>query len=196
LRLPDDNQPALRTAIAPMVEDMQIAVGCDGYVSDSPELAALALPAPEAGREEDDHGGKDAANNIIGPNFRVDEWIDDPQNDEWWNNASDEQWTPDCVIAGTGELNAAVWAGAEGVQDAYYRLRPELVRITLIGKSETDALSADQDSDPADPFWDGLAAIEDRALIQSVPGLRGRDYQTLTERFRPANLGWRYPHVP
>lgn len=189
LHLPtQNNSPIPRVAIGPMIEDMQVAVGCDGYLDAPPELPLM--PDPDVGFEE----VGDEANNQ--PNRIIDEWTDDKTRDEWLGNAASEAWAPDCVYYGTGEEARDLWPNAgpaseQGVGPGF-RLSPQSIRVTLLGKSETRA--AGEADDPNDEFYNQLFSIEDRPKMDTVAG--AREYLTLTERFSPRNLRWRDPFVP
>ena len=64
------------------------------------------------------------------------------------------------------------------------------MRITLVAKPDTLASGADA---AADAFYNQIVAIEDRPTMNSV--IVGREYRTLTERFRVRNSHWRDPAV-
>src|SRR5205085_6523055 len=49
LHLPGSQSEPIAIAIGPIVEDMQIAVGCDGWLAAS---ATATMPAPDVGFEE------------------------------------------------------------------------------------------------------------------------------------------------
>ncbi len=195
LYLPDGVTLPPRTAVGPMIEDMQVAVGCDGWSSLSPGVGTQngQRPPPELGFEELGPGSGPFANQA---NRKVDERADtdDRGNDEWVGNAAQESWAPDCVFWGTGERNASKWAIAGPASEALdapgFRLSPQVVRITLLAKPDT--LAGGQDA-AADPFYTKLVAIEDRATIDSIVG--NREYRTLTERFAPHNAHWRDPDI-
>lgn len=181
----DDGSPPPTIAVGPMIEDMQVAVGCDGYT----DLAAAdaSIPVPDAGLAEQ---GPTEGLNAGQPNFQIDE---NPsgngrERDEWLGNARNEVWAPDCVFHGTAQESAAAWAAVESDQNPppNFRMSPQTVRITLVGSSETEEAAG------------GLAtlevlAVEDRAPIDSAVGTRQRF--TLTEVFTPPNLRWRDPTV-
>jgi prepilin-type N-terminal cleavage/methylation domain-containing protein len=191
LYLPSSQFQPPRVAIGPMIEDMQVAVGCDGWGLDSAPVLDNLVPVPELGFEE-----KGPA---IGPfagmnNRKVDERdgdADDRGNDEWVGNAN-ETWAPDCVSWGTGERNYVEWATAgpafEALPAPGFRLSPTVVRVTLLAKPDTIASGSDVE---VDAFFNQLVAIEDRPTMDSVVGKR--EYRTLTERFSVRNAHWRDP---
>jgi prepilin-type N-terminal cleavage/methylation domain-containing protein len=193
LPVPGANPP--RTAVGPMIEDMQVAVGCDGWspLSEGVGTDNGQRPPPEVGFEEQGPGSGPFANQA---NRKVDERADtdDRGNDEWVGNASEETWAPDCVFWGTGERNANLWAVAGPASEALpapgFRLSPQVVRVTLLAKPDTLAGGGDAANDA---FYNQLVAIEDRATIESIVG--NREYRTLTERFAPQNAHWRNPAV-
>ncbi|GEM_PF-1247128 len=183
-RLPQLNLPTQdgsnvpRTAIGPMIVDMQVAAGCDGWI-DEGDLP-LGTPGPDDGFSETGQGAV--------ANRRVDELADEDNrgNDEWVGNSRNEEWAPDCVYHGTAERNVDEWDGVEGALAAS-RFAPQVVRVTLVGKSEIMPAVSASNVDQA--FYSQIAPIEDRPLIDAV--VTGRDYQVLTERFTPRNLRWR-----
>jgi prepilin-type N-terminal cleavage/methylation domain-containing protein len=192
LHLPTNDASAVpRTAIGPMIEDMQVAVGCDGW---DPNNLPDDIPVPDPGFEEKGPNTNGQVQGDGEPNKAVDERTisDDRGNDEWVGNAVDEQWAPDCVYFGTGERWALDWAGAGPPSEIGnapgFRLAPQMLRVTLVGKPETMASAG---LDITDPFYTELAAIEDRPVIDAV--VTGREYQVLTERFSPRNIRWRDP---
>jgi prepilin-type N-terminal cleavage/methylation domain-containing protein len=199
-RMPTLYLPAIgfnppRTAIGPMMEDMQIAVGCDGWspLSEGVGTEPGKRPPPDIGFEEQGPGSGPFANMA---NRKVDERADtdDRGNDEWIGNAAQETWAPDCVFWGTGERNANLWAvsgpASEALPAPGFRVSPQMVRVTLLAKPDTMAGGADA---AAEPFYTQLVAIEDRATIESIVG--NREYRTLTERFALHNAHWRNPAV-
>jgi hypothetical protein len=197
LHLPTANNPAPRTAVGPMIEDMQVAVGCDGMDNTNPipEQYTL-LRHPEAGFEE--KGPKTGGGNDLVPNRMVDEWdlVDERDNDEWVGNAQVEQWAPDCVYWGTGERLRDQWpvngpASEQKVAPGYH-ISPQVVRVTLLAKSETRDLAGENIN--VDDFYNQLFEIEDRPQTNTVVG--ARSYETLTERFSPRNLHWRPADIP
>jgi prepilin-type N-terminal cleavage/methylation domain-containing protein len=192
LYLPNNNAQPPRVAIGPMIEDMQVAVGCDGWSSMSQPVVDNLVPVPDFGFEE--------IGPISGPlaglpNRKVDERAgddDDRGNDEWLGNATTEVWAPDCVSWGTAERNAIEWAamgpGFETAAGPGFRMSPQIVRVTLLAKPDT--LAGGQDS-VADAFYNQLVAIEDRPTMETAVG--NREYRTLTERFQVRNGHWRDP---
>ncbi len=195
LYLPTADLQPPRIAIGPMVEDMQVAVGCDGWSSLSAGIGTDPgqRPPPDLGFEEQGPGSGPFANQA---NRKVDERddTDDRGNDEWVGNASPESWAPDCVFWGTGERNANQWAvsgpASEGLDAPGFRLSPQVIRVTLLAKADTLAGGSDSQTDA---FFTQLVAIEDRATIESIVG--NREYRTLTERFSPHNAHWRDPDI-
>lgn len=191
LYLPSNQVQPPRVAIGPMIEDMQVAVGCDGWGTMSPPVDANLVPPPDLGFEEKGPASGPFAN---APNRKVDERAgndDDRGNDEWVGNAN-ELWAPDCVTWGTGERNAIEWATSgppfEALPAPGFRLSPQVVRITLLAKPDTVAGGSDV---LTDAFYNQLVAIEDRPTMPSVAG--NREYRTLTERFAVRNAPWRDP---
>ncbi|MFV8752581.1 PilW family protein [Nannocystaceae bacterium ST9] len=195
LYLPSANVQPPRIAIGPMIEDMQVAVGCDGW---SPLSVGVGTDEgqrrpPDLGFEEQGPGSGPFANQA---NRKVDERddTDDRGNDEWVGNATQESWAPDCVFWGTGERNAEQWALAGPASEAFdapgFRMSPQVIRITLLAKPDTLAGGSDSQTDA---FFNQLVAIEDRATIESIVG--NREYRTLTERFTPHNAHWRDPDI-
>jgi prepilin-type N-terminal cleavage/methylation domain-containing protein len=192
LYLPSNNFPPPRVAIGPMIEDMQVAVGCDGWSTLSQPVADNLVPPPDFGFEE----LGPASGPLAGlPNRKVDERAgddDDRGNDEWLGNATTELWAPDCVSWGTAERNAIEWAttgpGFEGSAGPGFRMSPQIVRVTLLAKPDTLAGGGDS---IVDAFYNQLVAIEDRPTMQTAVG--NREYRTLTERFQVRNGHWRDP---
>lgn len=188
LHLPDSNSPPSAVAVGPMIEDMQVAVGCDGYSALAAGNASPPINPPDLGFEE------------LGPavgatagvaNHSIDENPSgsDRDRDEWIGNARSEQLAPDCVWYGTAERDPVGWTAIEGTQNPppNFRMSPQSIRITLVGSAETDEAAG------------GLAtlevlAVEDRPPTDSSVGIRQRF--TLTEVFTPKNLRWRDPTVP
>ncbi|PRQ08759.1 PilW family protein [Enhygromyxa salina] len=191
LYLPSANVQPPRVAIGPMIEDMQVAVGCDGWAPDSQPVLDNLVPPPDIGFEEQGPAAGPLANQA---NRKLDDRAEDGDrgNDEWLGNASAEAWGPDCVSWGTGERNAAEWAaggpGFEALAAPGFRMSPQVVRVTLLAKPDTMAGGADA---VTDAFYNELVAIEDRPTMDSVVG--SREYRTLTERFRVRNTHWRDP---
>lgn len=183
LYLPGGDADPPRVAIGPMIEDMQVAVGCDGWAPDSGPVLANLVPEPDPGFEEQGPADGPLAGQA---NRKVDDRAeqDDRGNDEWLGNATEETWGPDCVSWGTAERNKDEWAPT-GVG---FRMSPQIVRVTLLAKPDNMAAGADA---AGDAFYDQLVAIEDRPSMDSAA--QGREYKTLTERFRVRNSHWRDP---
>lgn len=188
LHLPGGDSPPLAVAIGPMIEDMQIAVGCDGYTPAGVAAATTPINDPALGFEE----VGPAEGPFAGlPNRTVDEnsvASGARGRDEWLGNAVDEAWAPDCVFYGTAEYDALGWEGVEGSLNPPppHRMSPQDVRITLVASGEFDEEAG------------GLGtlevlAVEDRPVMDSEVGVRQRF--TLTERFSPDNLRWRDPEI-
>lgn len=191
LYLPSNQVQPPRVAIGPMIEDMQVAVGCDGFGPDSDPVSNGLVPPPDPGFEEKGPASGPFAGKA---NRKVDERDgddDDRGNDEWVGNAP-ELWAPDCVTWGTAERNATEWASNGPASEAQpapgFRLSPQVVRVTLLAKP--DSVSGGSDV-AADPFYNQLVAIEDRPTMDSAVGRR--EYRTLTERFSVRNSHWRDP---
>ncbi|MEM6290147.1 MAG: prepilin-type N-terminal cleavage/methylation domain-containing protein [Myxococcota bacterium] len=188
LHLPGSGSPPQAVAIGPMIEDMQVAVGCDGYTPAGAASADATINDPDLTFEE------------VGPaegpfaglaNLTVDE--NTPASgqrtrDEWLGNAVEEAWAPDCVYYGTGEYAAADWALVEGDQNPppAFRMSPQAVRITLVGSGEFAEEAGGLGSNLVIP-------VEDRPEMASDVGVRQRF--SLTERFAPENLRWRDPQI-
>ncbi|MCH9687906.1 MAG: hypothetical protein K0V04_41130, partial [Deltaproteobacteria bacterium] len=187
LHLPGSNDEPGAVAVGPMVEDIQVAVGCDGYTAVAAANASPAIVPPDPGFEEQGPSGGPTPGQ---PNFQVDENLpgDQRDRDEWLGNARNEVSAPDCVYYGTGEINAAQWSLVEGDQNPppSFRMSPQSIRITLVASSETDEAAGGF----AGP---DVLAVEDRAPLPSPVGVRQRF--TLTEVFTPRNLRWRDPTV-
>jgi hypothetical protein len=96
-----------------MIEDMQVAVGCDGY-ADANAAASVMGPVPNSDPGFEEVGPSAGA--VLGPNFTIDENASGSQrdSDEWLGNAQAESWAPDCVWHGTAQYNLAAWEGLEG----------------------------------------------------------------------------------
>lgn len=182
------------TAVAPVIEDMQVAVGCDGYGSGG---GPANVPAPEAGFLDP---GPFVGTNAGNPDLAINEATNESgfrggtnNGDEWLGNARDDNWSPDCVVGGTGQERPGDWTTLEngrypGV--ALYRMSPQSVRITLTGTSEGP-------SGPGGLASVTLPAVEDREPVTQPAGTADpRDHITLTERFSPRNLRWRDTRVP
>jgi prepilin-type N-terminal cleavage/methylation domain-containing protein len=175
-----------RIAVGPMIEDLQIAVGCDGWSATSPQVTNGLVQPPD--NFSTDYGER--GETMGGPtNTRVDEWLNDRGNDEWLGNAVNEQWAPDCVYYGSGEFRASTWESSgppsEQRTGPGFRMSPQTVRVTIAGKSRQ--LST----------FDGaptvLFPIEDRPEVDST--VPGREYYTVSESFTPPNLRWRNPSM-
>jgi type II secretory pathway pseudopilin PulG len=198
LRLPElvrgeDSPP--RIAVAPMVEDMQVSVGCDGYTTAAVDALLVEVgdtsdpryfPPPDAGFDE-----KGSALTGL-PNFIVDEWDsnDDRANDEWLGNAQSEEWAPDCVFYGTGQAYADSWpamVAAENKPGPGFRMSPQVLRISLLSRSDDAALFR------LDTGTSMAQAIEDRPRMASV--VSNRTAHFASARFAPRNLRWRDPDV-
>ena len=190
LHLPGSDSPPTAVAIGPMVEDLQVAVGCDGWTAlgaqDAEALGDDPMPFPDDGFAE--VGPADAP---VGPNRVIDENDFDSglrTRDEWLGNATAEEWAPDCVHFGTAEYDRTNWRLIEGTSNPppAHRMMAQSVRISLTASSEFDEEAG------------GLAVlqlppVEDRPAMDSPVGVRQRF--TLTERFSPENLRWRNPNV-
>ena len=167
-----------------MVEDLQVAVGCDGWSIASSDVLQIRYPDPgfeEIGPAE----GPLAAL----PNNQVDENRNESAErarDEWLGNAVDEVSAPDCVFYGSGEYDRAAWAGLEGNAGPAFRMSPQSLRVTLVASAEADEFAGGLATDT-------LMPIEDRVGLPSLVGTRQRF--TLTERFSPENLRWRDPRL-
>jgi prepilin-type N-terminal cleavage/methylation domain-containing protein len=200
LHLPNpQGDPLPRVAIGPMIEDMQVAVGCDGYTTASAtnlqDISGVTMPAPDNLPQSFEEVGDESNTQ---PNKFVDEWVQDKTRDEWLGNAGSENWAPDCVYYGTGEEFSGVNGGeswhangpaSEQQNGPGFRMSPQTIRITLLAKSETvssvDPLDANQ------VLFNKLMPVEDRAQMDTIAP--GRESLTLTERFSPRNLRWRDP---
>lgn len=199
LRIPggtNDQKPP-RIAIGPMIEDMQVSVGCDGYSQASVDAKATELgsvthphmlPGPDVGFAETD-GMSSAAN------LRVDEakLFDDRDSDEWLGNAVQEQWGPDCVFYGTAQAYADKWPTAramEGKKGPAFRMSPQTMRVSLVARQGAKGAAS-----PGGRAASGkLEALEDRE--ETTAFAQGFGTQTRTERFSPRNLRWRDPSFP
>jgi prepilin-type N-terminal cleavage/methylation domain-containing protein len=191
LYLPSNGVQPPRVAIGPMIEDMQVAVGCDGWSSVSQPVLDNLVPLPDLGFEE---LGPISGPLAGQPNRKVDDRAedDDRANDEWLGNAATELWAPDCVSWGTAERNASEWAAAgpgfETEAGPGFRMSPQVIRVTLLAKPDTLAGGGDS---VTDAFYNELVAIEDRPTMETAVG--NREYRTLTERFQIRNGHWRDP---
>ncbi len=187
LHLPGGNDPPAAVAVGPLVEDLQVAVGCDGYTTQAVTDCGNCVPVPDATFEEDSAGA--VGTNNDGPNVMVDEYGagsggPSPDGDEWLGNAPSESWAPDCVFYGTGQYQAGAWAAADAPA---FRMSPQLIRVSLVGAAEFESPAGGVSTNV-------LPALEDRAYKTSfISGYRERF--TLTERFAPANLRWRDPYL-
>lgn len=187
LHLPGSQSPPTAVAIGPMIEDLQVAVGCDGYTDVNAAASIMGpVPNPDPGFAE----VGPSAGAVLGPNFVVDENESGFQRDadEWVGNALQETWAPDCVWHGTAQYNLAAWEALEGAQNPPppFRMSPQAIRVTLVASSEFDeeggGLATDQ-----------VLAVEDRPAMTSLVGVRQRF--TVTERYSPRNLRWRDPEI-
>ncbi len=175
-----------RIAVGPFIEDLQIAVGCDGWVTTSTPVLDGAVAAPDSFSTDYEERGE----SMGGPtNARVDEWSTNRGNDEWLGNAATEQWAPDCVYYGTGEFRAPDWESGGPASEQRtgpgFRMSPQMVRVTISGKSSQ--LSS------FDELPTVLFPIEDRPEVDST--VPGREYYTVSETFSPPNLRWRNPSM-
>lgn len=200
LHLPSaQGDPLPRVAIGPMIEDMQVAVGCDGFTATSAATltadTGVVYPNPDTTPTDFEEVGDEANNQ---PNKFVDEWTADKTRDEWLGNAASENWAPDCVYYGTGEEFSGAAGGASWHADGPaseqqngpgFRMSPQTIRITLLAKSET--IAAVDTTDDNQVLFNKLMAIEDRPQMDTIA--RGRESLTMTERFSPRNLRWRDP---
>lgn len=192
LHLPGGQSPPGAVAVGPMIEDMQVAVGCDGYTAAGAAAVASPIPPPDTTPQDFGERGPASGPNQGVANFEVDEYVPpaQPNIDEWLGNAPGEAWAPDCVFYGTAQYFAAQWGTIEGNLNppANFRMSPQVVRITLVASAETPSPGGGVASTT-------VPALEDRAAMASfVPGPRERF--VLTERFSPANLRWRNPLIP
>jgi hypothetical protein len=195
LHLPGTNSPPAAVAVGPMVEDMQIAVGCDGYTAAAAALANTAgrrMVPPDVAPQSFAEKGPVSGPTANQPNLLVDENPvgNQREQDEWLGNATNEAWAPDCVWYGTGHYNAAQWGNIESHASppGNFRMSPQTVRISLVGTSEVESPAGGSASVQ-------VPALEDRVIMNSfVNGIRERF--VLTERFSPPNLRWRDPFVP
>lgn len=184
LHLPGSESPPAAVAIGPMIEDMQVAVGCDGWSDASADL--LTLRRPDLGF--DDLGPLTGGAAGIA-NAAIDEHTSastERHADEWLGNAIGETRAADCVSYGTGEYNRDAWLGLEADPGPSFRMSPRTVRVTLVGSAEADEFAGGLASD-------SVIAVEDRAAMTSLVGSRQR--YTLTERFSPENARWQDPRL-
>jgi hypothetical protein len=191
LYLPSTQIHPPRVAIGPMIEDMQVAVGCDGWSPEGQPVLDNLMPPPDLGFEERGPASGPFANMA---NRKIDERDGDDNdrgNDEWVGNAP-EFWAPDCVSWGTGERNAMEWATSGPSSETQvapgFRLSPQVVRVTLLAKPDSVAGGS---GSLTEDYYNQLIPIEDRPMMPSVVG--NREYRTLTERFRVRNSHWRDP---
>jgi prepilin-type N-terminal cleavage/methylation domain-containing protein len=189
LHLPGSNSPPVAVAIGPMIEDLQVSVGCDGYTAAAAAAAPMGIvPPPDPGYEEVGPAAGPTANV---PNLTIDEnpFGQQRDRDEWIGNAVNEQTAPDCVWHGTAEYNRDLWIAQEGDSNPPppFRMSPQTIRITLVGSGEFPEEAGGLAALP-------VLAVEDRVPIDSQVGVRQRF--TLTERFSPENLRWRDPSIP
>jgi prepilin-type N-terminal cleavage/methylation domain-containing protein len=184
LHLPGSQSPPAAVAIGPMIEDLQVTVGCDGWSTASSDT--LQVRYPDVGFEEVGPAEGPLAlqpNNVVDENRNL---SSERQNDEWLGNSVVEQTAPDCVFYGTAEYNRDAWALLEPAEGPAFRMSPQTLRVTLVASSEADEAAG------------GLAvadvmAIEDRPALASLVGIRQRF--TLSERYSPENLRWRDPRL-
>lgn len=200
LRLPGGDAVPPRYAIAPMIEDLQVATGCDGYTLASVDEqntkindphSPLMIPPPDPGYEETD---KRSVANVM-----VDEATDfaGRSQDEWLGNAVDESWGPDCVYHGTGQIYADQWkalpyrsGGSPATNAPAFRHSPQLVRVSLVARQDGKGIAAPGGSAATTQ----LSALEDRSSLPAFAP--GQMTQVRTERFSPPNLRWRDPSMP
>lgn len=200
LRLPGGDNPPPRYAIAPMIEDLQVSTGCDGYTLASvteqnkkinDPHSPLMIPPPETGFEETD---KLSVANLV-----VDEAADfsGRSQDEWLGNAVNESWGPDCVYHGTGEVYAAAWSGlsyrsggSPATNAPAFRHSPQTIRVSLVARQERKGIA----SPGGAAVETMLAALEDRSALPAFAP--GQMIQVRSERFSPPNLRWRDPSMP
>lgn len=184
LHLPGGNSPPAAVAIGPMVEDLQVAVGCDGWSIASAALRSAR--APDVGFEE--VGPAEGPQSGL-PNSMVDENRNESgarTSDEWLGNAVGEVSAPDCVGYGTGEYDRDAWLAAEPNPGPGFRMSPQTLRVTLVASAEADEAAGGLATA-------NVAPIEDRVELPSLVGTRQRF--TLTERFAPENVRWRDPRL-
>lgn len=187
LRLPGLDDKIPRYAIAPMIEDMQVATGCDGYSKASVDAyvtrlndphSTMTIPPPDFGFDETDKGAE--------ANLKVDEAtsFDGRSSDEWLGNAAQESWAPDCVFYGTGETYSAHWGGLG------FRHSPQTIRVSLVARQSGKGVASPGGATSTTK----LPPLEDRGTMNAfAPGFMT---QTRTERFAPPNLRWRDPAMP
>lgn len=192
LHLPSNaDAPPRATAVAPVIEDMQVAVGCDGRAAGD---STMDIPDPTTGfLDPGPFSGPNTGNadNVINEG---DPGTTDRETDEWLGNARGDSWGPDCVEGGVGQVDDATWATLEAGRYpslALFRMSPQTIRITLVGTSEAEA-------GPGGLANVLLPVVEDRGPIdQPAGGGAGpREHFTLTERFTPKNARWRDARIP
>jgi prepilin-type N-terminal cleavage/methylation domain-containing protein len=187
LHLPGGANDPRAVAIGPMIEDMQVTVGCDGYTAAGVAIIDPPITVNDPDLTFEEIGPAPPA--PPGPNTTVDENTNEStlrHSDEWVGNAQNEQWAPDCVYYGTAEYDADEWAVLEGALVPAFRMSPQAVRVTLLASSEFNEEAG------------GLAnanaqTIEDRPELPSPVGTRQRF--TLTEMLSPDNVRWRDPRI-
>ena len=90
---------------------------------------------------------------------------------------------------GTGEFRRSAWPSSGPTSETLvgpgFRTSPQVFRVTIAAKSETESQFTDAPS--------VLYPIEDRPEINSVAP--GSEYYTVTETFAPSNLRWRNPFM-
>jgi prepilin-type N-terminal cleavage/methylation domain-containing protein len=179
LHLPGSDPGPAAVAIAPMVEDMQVAVGCDGW--SSVNAVAANVRQPDIGFEDP---GPEAGALLGLANVIVDEWSsgNGRNADEWLGNAQVEQSAPDCVAYGTAEGNVGAWPLIETTAGPAFRMSPQTMRVTLLATDEVEEAAGGIATDQ-------LITVEDRPELPSLVGTRQRF--SLTERYTPDNLRWR-----
>jgi hypothetical protein len=192
LHLPGDaNREPRAVAIGPMIEDMQVAVGCDGFTDAG---VAAVLPDIEVNPPDATFAEVGPAEGVyaLQPNTSIDENSTDStqrDSDEWLGNATVEQWAPDCVFYGTADSDNAAWAALEGsvAPPPPFRMSPQAMRVTLVGSSEFDEQGGGLATNT-------IMAIEDRGAMLSPVGARERFFLTAT--FTPENMRWRDTQIP
>jgi prepilin-type N-terminal cleavage/methylation domain-containing protein len=177
LHLFDGNAPPTAIAVGPMIEDMQVSAGCDGYTENGAITALFPMPPPDVGFEE--------TVMYALPDAVIDEQMfGNRTQDEWVGNAANEVWAPDCVYWGTGEYRKDLWAALDPSGTAVHRFSPQTIRVTLTASSEMV-------EEAGSLATNTLIPIEDRPAMVSPVGVRQRF--SLTEQFTPKNLRWRDP---
>lgn len=184
LHLPGGQSPPAAVAIGPMIEDLQVAVGCDGWSVASSDARQVRYPDvgfEDPGPAEGPLAG--LANSMVDENRNL---SGSRISDEWLGNALAEASAPDCVFYGTAEYNRDVWAALDPGPGSAFRMSPQTVRITLTASAEAAEAAGGLATDT-------LTAIEDRVPLASLVGTRQRF--TLSERFAPENVRWRDPRL-